>query len=309
VNKNTGLKLKEFRSGENKNALLQEFNCIKYFTELIGKHFTTIKTFDGCKADIAIKKIDIIEDLWLGIQVKTTIKKTERDQYYFRLNKGKYDNCLLLCICEEDKKMWLIPYEDVKGFKTIGVAQKSKYNKYEVNNETLIEKLGDYYERINKSEFDALNIPTSKCQKQEQEYRKIRETKLNFIEFNNNAMEGLVYDFMIGSKKVQEKVGTITHDNPNSYSFTLTKYDCRINGKCKNKSYEEGDSDIYWLNCKNGKFYVIPEIALLDNEYIGKDCKKEHLYVSPTNQNTSWCNKYLFDYNIIDKERLLKILN
>jgi hypothetical protein len=152
-------------------------------------------------------------------------------------------------------------------------------------------------------------VPTSKCQKQEQEYRKIRETKLNFIEFNNNSMEGLVYDFMIGSKKVQEKVGTITHDNPNSYSFTLTKYDCRINGKCKNKSYEEGDSDIYWLNCKNGKFYVIPEIALLDNGYIGKECKKEHLYVSSTNQNTSWCNKYLFDYNNIDKERLLKILN
>jgi len=79
---------------------------------------------------------------------------------------------------------------------------------------------------------------------------------------------------MIGSKKVQEKVGTITHDNTNSYSFTLTKYDCRINGKCKNKSYEERDADIYWLNCKNGKFYVIPEFALLDNGYIGKDCKK-----------------------------------
>lgn len=308
VNKNTGIKLQEFRTGENKNALLQEFNCIKYFTELVGEHFTTIKTFDGCKADIAIKKIDIIEDLWLGVQVKTTNKKTEREQYYFRLNKGKYDNCLLLCICEEDKKMWLIPYEDVNGFKTIGVAQKSKYNKYEVNNETLIEKLGNYYETLNKSEFDALNIPTNKCQRQEQEYRKIRETKLNFIEFKNNAMEGFVYDFTIGSKKVQEKVGTITHDNPNSYSFQLTKYDCRINGKCKNKPYDEGDNDLYWLNCKNGKFYVIPEIELLDNGYIGKDCKKEHLYVSPTNQNTSWCNKYLFDYNNVDGDKLLELI-
>jgi hypothetical protein len=308
VNKNTGIKLKEFRTGENKNALLQEFNCIKYFTELIGEHFTIIKTFDGCKADIAVKKMDIIQDLWLGVQVKTTNKKTEREQYYFRLNDGKYDNCLLLCICEEDKKMWLIPYEDVTGIRTIGVAQKSKYNKYEVNNETLIEKLGNYYETLNKFEFDALNIPTSKCQKQEQEYRKIRETKLNFIEFKNNVMEGFVYDFMIGSKKVQEKVGSICKNNHNSYCFTLTKYDCRINGKCKNKSYEEGDADIYWLNCKNGKFYVIPEIALLDNGYIGKDCKKEHLYVSPTNQNTSWCNKYLLDYNNIDSDKLLELI-
>jgi hypothetical protein len=308
VNKNTGLKLKEIRTGENKNNLLQEFNCINYFKELIGDHFTTIKSFDGCKADIAIKSFEETEDLWLGIQVKTTNKKTEREQYYFRLNNGEYDNCLLLCFCEDDKKIWLIPYEEVKGLKTIGVAQKSKYNKYEVNKENLFEKLNNYYMLINKFEFKILDTPTSKTQKQEQEYRNIRENKINFIEFKNNNMEGLVYDFMIGSKKVQEKVGSIIHNNENSYMFSLTKYDCRINGKCKNKSYEEGDNDLYWLNCKNGKFYVIPQDALLANGHIGKDCKKEKLYVSLTNSNTEWCDEYLFDYNNVDKERLMKLL-
>jgi hypothetical protein len=308
VNKNTGLKLKEIRTGENKNNLLQEFNGINYFKELIGDHFTTIKSFDGCKADIAIKNFEETEDLWLGIQVKTTNKKTEREQYYFRLNNGEYDNCLLLCICDEDKKMWLIPYEEVKGLKTIGVAQKSKYNKYEVNNENLIEKLTNYYNLSNKFEFKILDTPTSKSQQQEQEYRNIRESKINFIEFKNNSMEGLVYDFIIGSKKVQEKVGSIIHNNENSYMFSLTKYDCRINGKCKNKSYEEGDNDLYWLNCKNGKFYVIPEEELIKNGHIGKDCKKEKLYVSPTNSNTEWCDEYLFDYNNLDKERLTKII-
>jgi len=286
VNKNTGLKLKELRTGDNKNNLLQELNGINYFKELIGDHFTTIKSFDGCKADIAIKSFEEIEDLWLGIQVKTTNKKTEREQYYFRLNNGEYDNCLLLCICDEDKNMWLIPYEEVKGLKTIGIAKKSKYNKYEVTKENLIEKLTNYYTLMNKFEFNILDTPTSKTQKQEQEYRNIRESKLNFIDFKNNNMEGLVYDFMIGSKKVQEKVGTITHNNDNSYSFTLTKYDCRVDGKCKNKCYEEGDNDLYWLNCK-----------------------KEKLYVSPTNENTEWCNEYLFDYNNVDKDRLLQIVN
>jgi hypothetical protein len=121
-------------------------------------------------------------------------------------------------------------------------------------------------------------------------------------------MEGLVYDFMIGSKKVQEKVGTICKNNYNSYMFNLAKYDCRIDGKCKNQSYEDGDNDLYWLNCKNSKFYVIPEDALFVNGYIGKDCKKEKLYVSPTNENTEWCNDYLFDYNNVDKERLLNLL-
>ena len=309
VNKNTSCKLKKLYSNDNKlSSLQQELNGINYFKELTGNHFTTIKSFDGCKADIAIKKIEVIKDLWIGIQVKTTNKKTDRSQYYFRLNNGKYDDCLLLCICDEDKKMWLIPYEDVKDVKTIGIAQKSKYNKYEVTKENLIEKLNNYYVVNNKFEFRILDTPTSKAQQQEQKYREIRETKIDFIKFKNNDMEGLVYDFMIGSKKVQEKVGSIVRDNNNSYMFNLSKYDCRVDGKCKHKCYEEGDNDLYWLNCKNGKFYVIPEDALYVNGCIGKDCKKEKLYVSPTNQNTGWCNDYLFDYNNVDKDRLLKLV-
>ena len=310
VNKNTSYKLKDLYSNDNKlSSLQQELKCINYIKDLIGDHFTTIKSFDGCKADIVIKSFEEVEDLWLGIQVKTTNKKTEREQYYFRLNNGEYDNCLLLCICDEDKNMWLIPYEEVKGLKTIGVAKKSKYNKYEVNKENLIEKLTNYYKLINKFEFNILDTPTSVSQQQEQRYREIRETKINFIKFKNNDMEGLVYDFMIGSKKVQEKVGTICKNNLNSYCFNLSKYHCRVDGKCKNRCYEDGDNDLYWLNCKNGKFYVIPEEALLANGHIGKDCKKDKLYVSATNQNTEWCDEYLFDYNNVDKGRLLQIVS
>ena len=120
-------------------------------------------------------------------------------------------------------------------------------------------------------------------------------------------MEGLVYDFKIGDKKVQEKVGTICKNNINSYMFNLIKYKCRVKGKCVNQSYEEGDNDLYWLHCKNRKFYVIPEKELIEHLYIGKICK-EHLYVSPTNLNTEWSNKYLFDYDNVDKEHLLKII-
>ena len=202
----------------------------------------------------------------------------------------------------------MIPYQEVHGLKTIGVAQKSKYNKYEVTSETLIEKLTMYYNSTIKFDFKTLNTPTSKSQQQEQEYRNLRETKIDFIEFVNNDTEGFVYDFKIGERKVQEKVGSITHNNPNSFIFNLIKYKCRIDGKCVNQSYGEGDNDLYWLHCKNGKFYVIPEKELIDNGFIGNDCK-EHLYVSPTNENTEWCNKYLFHYDNVDKERLLQIIN
>jgi hypothetical protein len=306
VNKNTGEKLKEFRVGDNKNSCLQELKCINYFKNLITDYYTLEKLFDGCKADIVIKNKNDNFDLWLGIQVKSTNKKTQREQYYFRLNNNKYDNCLLLCICEEDKKMWLIPYEEVTGLKTIGIASKSKYNKYEVNIKNLVEKLNIYYNLINKFDFNTLNTPTNCTQKQELEYRKLRETKIDFVQFKNNEVEGLVYDFKIGDKKVQEKVGSIVHNNANSFSFNLIKYECRVEGKCVNQSYQEGDNELYWLNCKNGKFYVIPEKELIDNGYIGK---KHKLYVSATNTNTEWCNKYLFDYDNVDKERLLKLIN
>ena len=308
VNKNTAGKLKEFRTGENRNSLLQEFKCIEYFKQLIETKYITKKLFDGCKADIAIKTFEDLKDLWLGIQVKTTIKKTEREQYYFRLNSGKYENCLLLCICDEDKKMWLIPYDDVKGFKTIGVAKKSKYNKYEVNTENLFEKLEYYYNLINKFEYDVINTPTSKSVRQEQEYCNIRKNKIKCIDFTPNNMEGIVYDFMIGSKKVQEKVGTIMHNNINSYQFHLEKYDCRVNGKCKKKSYECGDNDLYWLNCHNGSFYVIPEDVLFKNGYIGQGCGRSKLYLSLTNSHTEWANNYLFNYDDLDEERFLKIV-
>jgi hypothetical protein len=282
--------------------------CINYFKNLIIEYYIVEKLFDGCKADIVVKPTNKEKDLWLGIQVKTTNKKTERNQYYFRVNHSKYDDCLLLCICEQDKKMWLIPYNEVEGLKTIGIAEKSKYNKYETTAENLIEKLNYFYNLINKFEFDTVNTPINKTQQQELEYRKLRETIIDFIEFTNNEVEGLVYDFKIGEKKVQEKVGSVVHNNEKSFSFNLIKYKCRINGKSKKQNYEEGDNDLYWLNCKNGKFYVIPEKELICHGYLGTHCKQT-LYVSPTNMNTEWCNKYLFEYDNVDKERLLKIVN
>lgn len=197
----------------------------------------------------------------------------------------------------------------VKGLKTIGIAKKSKYNKYEITKEILFESLDVFYNTLPTFEYDTINIPISKCQQQEQEFRNLRESKIDFIEFTNNDIEGLVYDFKIGNKKVQEKVGSYCKENnPNMFVFNLNKYDCRINGKCQQKCYEEGDNDLYWLHCKNSKFYVIPESVLIEQCFVGKNCKKQ-LYVSPTNQNTSWCNPYQFDYNNVDKERLLQIIN
>lgn len=305
VDKNTGEKLKELRSGKNKNSSIeQEYKCIQYFIEIANKHFQIKKTFDGCNADIALKTKDTMSDLWLGIQVKSTCNKTDRGQYYFRLNGNNYDNYLLLCICLEDKKMWLIPYEDVKGQKTIGIALKSKYNCYEATIDTIHNKLINFYEIMPKFQFDTLNIPTSETHKQEQQYRILREGKLDFIKFEYPDLEGIVYDFKIANKKIQEKVGFICRDNPNSFGFSMNKSDGRI----YNCSYKLGDNDLYWLHCKNTtKFYVIPESVLIENRIVGDNCKQK-LYISPTNINTRWTDDYLFDYDNLDKDKLLQLL-
>lgn len=306
VNKNTGVKLKELRSGENKNSSIeQEFKCIQYFIGVINQYFQVKKTFDGCRTDIVLRPADSIFDLWLGIQVKSTYNKTDRGQYDFKLNGINYDNCLILCICLEDKKMWLIPYENVKGQKSIKISVKSKYNHYEVTPDNIKEKLMNFYNNIPNFQFDILNTPTSDTQKQEQFYRKLREEKLDFIQFIYPEFEGTVYDFKIVDKKVQEKVGFICKDNPNSFGFDINKSD----GKKSNCSYKLKDNDFYWLHCKNTtRFYVIPESILIENGFIGDNCK-QHLYISPTNIKTKWTDDYLFNYDNINKEILLHVLH
>ena len=98
-----------------------------------------------------------MEDLWLGIQVKSTCKKTNRGQHNFNLNGTNYDNYLILCICLEDKKMWLIPYEEVKGQTNIKISVKSKYNHYEVTIDYITNKLMYFYENMPKFQFDILD--------------------------------------------------------------------------------------------------------------------------------------------------------
>ena len=123
-------------------------------------------------------------------------------------------------------------------------------------------------------------------------------------------MEGLVYDFMIGNKKIQEKVGGHLHKNTNSHHFTLSKMKGRINGKKIRQTYEVGDCHFYWLNCKNTSlFYVIPENKLIETGFLGNlDGKIKSLTISTTNKKTFWTKDYLFDYDNLNKEKLCEIL-
>jgi hypothetical protein len=288
----------------------QELDCINYFKKLVSEEYTVIKAFDGCKADIIVKPKHILENKWLGIQVKTCLNINK--YYAFSLSGNDYTNNMILCICLEDKKMWGFLQENLqKGLTKLSIGLiKSKYDKYELNIQNLFETLNKNYEQMS-NEFDIINLPTNIYQQREQEYYKYRESKIDFLTFIYNNMEGQVFDFKIGNLKIQEKVGGLLKDRNNTYLFCL----CKNNGKTEDKQhnqvqYNKGDNDFYWLNCSDKKyFYVIPENELIQHGYINNEKKKILFKTNPISINNLWYNEYLFDYNNIDKERLKSLTN
>jgi hypothetical protein len=52
-------------------------------------------------------------------------------------------------------------------------------------------------------------------------------------------------------------------------------------------------------------FYLIPECALIERNLVGSD-KRKNLYISSIIDD--WYSQYKFDYDNIDKERLLNMI-
>jgi hypothetical protein len=127
-------------------------------------------------------------------------------------------------------------------------------------------------------------------------------------------MEGSVYDFKIGDLKVQEKVAKISDDNKSV--FQLCKNNGRVNNKQNQCQYDIGDNDFYWINCDNKKnFFVIPEKTLVNKKLVGNEKENNNRKIfkitikETLHKSISWLQPYMFDYENIDKERLLHVLN
>jgi len=314
INKRIGNDKKEQRKNNEITKLCyfeQEFNFIKKMQNILQDKFEIIKAFDGCHVDVILKPKHISDDKWMGIQVKTT--KNRHLTYSFHLN-NHYKDCLLLLYCCEDESMWLIPENIIPKQKKLSIGfNKSKYNIYKIKKEEINNKLYDLYNTTTKSEFDRLNTPINIYQQREQNYRKFRESKIDFLEFKYDDMEGTVYDFKIGNLKIQEKVTNVI--NEKSCIFNICKKNDSLNNNY-NMQYDVGDNDFYWLNCDNKKtFFVIPEKVLINKGLIGNTKETNNsLYLNITIKDTlhpkiSWLQPYMFDYENINKERLLDILN
>jgi len=287
----------------------QEFNFIQKFTADFNNEFEIIKAFDGCMVDIFYKPKNILDDEWVGIQVKTS--KSRNLTYSFNLDNNLYTNCLLLLFCYEDESMWLIPENIIKTQSKLSIGYyKSKYNIYKIDKNEIINNLNKLYISSSKQNFNILNTPKNIYQKREQEYRNFREEKINFLSFSYEGMEGTVYDFKINNLKIQEKVAKI---KDNKCVITLSKN----NSSRNKKQYDIGDNDYYWLNFDDkNTFFVIPEIKLYENGFIGnKDENKNKIFLkikinnNKVNKKNKWLEEYMLYYNNIDKNKLLSILH
>jgi hypothetical protein len=290
------------------STIEQEYKFINQIQLFLKNDFEIIKAFDGCNIDIIFKPKNIIDNKWVGIQVKTT--NVRHLTYSFHIN-NIYKNCLILLYCVEDNKMWLIPENIIGEQKKISIGyNKSKYNIYQINENTVINKLNELYNNTTNFEFDKLNTPTCIYQQREQIFRNFREEKINYIKFEYHEIEGTVYDFKIENYKIQEKVTKI--DDKNKCCFQLCKNNGLINGKQNQIQYDIGDNDFYWLNCDNKKtFFVIPESILIKKGIIGNKIEnnnKQTLKITVKKElhnKSSWLQIYMFDYENIDKDRLL----
>jgi hypothetical protein len=291
-------------------ALQTEFKSYIKIKDLIIDGFYIERTNEGCLADIIIKPKSVDDDLWLPIQLKST--SVIKNIYSFHLH-NEYNDMLIILHSLIDDKMWCINGNLVKGKTKIGMGLgKSKYDIYSIESSNIANKLEEFYKEYKLSSKSTINIPITERHQKENKFRKLREYKLSgIIKFDYPDIQYQHHDFMISidkTYKIQEKVGSHVKNRKNIYFGIYKK-----RGIDNIVPYDKGDNDFYWLNMPDEKtFYVIPENILLEEGYIKDD---EHIggkYISlyyeyTDNIKTKWAVDYKFDYDNIDKDKLLKM--
>ncbi len=293
-----------------------EHNGFLMFKEMIKDVYDVKKTLDGSLVDFCIKKKDVIEDKWIPFQIKTSINFNS-----FHIS-NKYKDMILLLININAKRYWMMNGNDFLNQCKIEIGvKKSKYSIYEFNNTNVFEFIDKYSVNTIQKTFEEFNTCSAYYIKREQEYAKKREEKLNFLKFEYDEKGYLVYDFIINSYKIQEKVSEAFKDKTNKDSgqiFQLTKR--KTDGK-KSKfiPYEINDNDFYWFHIfGTSLFYIIPEKKLIEHGYISNQRKTGPsiiLYPNRTKEDlvkknikTQWANDYLFSYdNESDMEKIKNI--
>jgi len=290
-----------------------EYNGIQVLEEYLSPYYDTTRTKEGCAAAMAIRKKSDTEDKWIPVQVKTTMKICH-GMYSFKKLNSDYKNMLLLCVCVLEKKVWVLPFNDINVRTNLNISIKSKYTKYEVNVDNIHEMIDTYIDKIEYLPLDIIMEPVTLLQQREQNYNKKREQYLPFLEYTYPDIQGTVVDVLIYQKRVQEKVlGFI--DKKMMLHCTFASNNGKVDGKRSWRTYCLGENDYYWLHSSiDDRFWIIPEQILFDKGYIAnkdeiKNKKMLH-FKSESNKKNAWLNAYEYNYNTINdeiKETIIKL--
>ena len=283
-----------------------EYNGIKIIEEYLYTLYDIVRTKEGCKADLAIKLKN--DDKWIPVQIKVT-DNICHGMYSFTL-KNDYTDMLLMCICVTERKIWIIPFNDVNLQHKINISIKSKYNKYLIDNNDIHHHITQYIDKIQLLDLDTILLPINKLQQREQEYIKKRENYVPFLNYIYPDIQGTVVDVICNGINIQEKV--LGYDIVRKRFHTcLCSHNGNINGKRQFRMYKLGENKYYWLHSSiDNRFWIIPEEILEKYGYISKADEiknRKSLYFKPDNSTHIWLNDFEHTYDNVDKNRIISL--
>lgn len=302
--KKTSIELRKDKNNTNKI----ESDSIIIIEEYVTPTYEVIRTKEGCLADLAIRKKS--EDLWIPVQVKSTIQSSH-GMYSFGFRHNDYKNMLLICVCISEKKIWMIPYNELSITCKLNISKTSKYNKYLVDLTTIIDKIDSYRSEILCLDLDTILLPVTPLQQREQLYVMKREYYLPFLEYKYPLIQNTCVDVITNGKNVQEKV--LGHDESKKrFICNFSSNNGKKDGKRCNRCYRLGENEYYWLHSSiDNRFWIIPEQILYDKGYLSKQDdtipRKTLWFKSENNITKKWLHAYEYNYDTINKEAILKI--
>lgn len=331
MHKNTGILCKKCTlinvsksvKGISKDYILQEYNVVKALQILTCAKFRFEIMTEGCLVDFAIKPNHIEDDLWLPIQLKTTLKHSH-GLYSFSINK-KYKDMIVILFAIEDQKIWIFNGNDIDVIKKINIGVKSSiYSKNEVNFIHLCEYLERLYDlhRNFHLELAFLNIPISESAQKASDMNRFVETTFSMLNFKYPEIGGTIYDRIINNTyKIQDKVATCYFKKKQNNS-EYREMPCYMVNLSRNSNisckYKKGDNDFYWIHLPDKKgAYIFPENVLIEKGIVGCADKIRHLNLFPYHTRNQmiknkvknvWVNDYLYFYDSTnDKEKIQKL--
>ena len=296
------------------NVLLVEDEAANWIKELVKDKFDIIYTEEGCKADMAFKPKEIIEDKWAMIQLKAASKPMNDSKTMFGYNlNNDYSGMIMVFTAKSANSLWIMDGKDVKDLSGINLSlyEKSKYFEYKVPIKYFVNDLYDLYfeDKFDKKPIEKIMKRTFKSGLNEDIYKEMRITKITCLKFEK-VINYSVTDFIVNGFKVQEKLAQKNHQ----------MYNCQLH-KSKGRNikipYEKGDNDFYWIHLDDWKlFYIIPEQVLIDHGHITENDKigNKNMSIYPKKYNklpkqNAWIEEYVFEYENLEEDKLNYMFN